>query len=410
MKIVHVTAGIQETCGVSQYVVNTARAQQASGYDVTIVTTMTCGYAVDDLKVVLATDPTEALDSIVGNGERVIVHLHSMWSSYLHKAARWCRKRNVPYVISPHGATTPWAMHYKWWKKKPAWWLYQRNDFKGAAAFHVTVPDEEDDIRRLGFSQSVVVAPLGADVNQDFQDFLTFRNSQIPFHDIVFVGRLHPVKNLVSLVRAWSILVQKKAGHHCPPIFSTCFFRLVVAGSNDVGHQEELVELAKSLGLKVIDFSHDLEFGKKTIDGGGEVPVETFQKRLADCDADVVFAGPVYSAAKDWMYRHAWVSVLPSHSENFGGVVVESLAQGTPVIASKGTPWQALEKNGCGWWVDATPDKLAEALWLALQMSMEDRSDRSAKAKDLVRREFSWESSARKVTSLYETILSSPNS
>lgn len=406
MKIIHVTAGIQETCGVSQYVVNTARAQQAAGYDVTIVATMTCGYAVDDLKVVLAADPTEALNSTIGNGERVIVHIHSMWSCYLHKTARWCRKRIVPYVISPHGATTPWAMHYKWWKKKPAWWLYQRKDFKGAAAFHVTVPDEENDVRRLGFSQPVVIAPLGATVSDVIKQVV----EQSRYRDVVFLSRIHPKKNVPSLLRAWSILVQKKVGNHCPPIFSTYFLRLVIAGSNDVGHQEELVELAKSLGLKVVDFSHDLEFGKKTIFGGGEVPVETFQKRLADCDADVVFTGPVYSVAKDWMYRHAWVSVLPSHSENFGGVVVESLAQGTPVIASKGAPWQVLEENGCGWWIDATPEKLAETLMIALQMSMDERSDRSVKAKDLVRREFSWESSARKVTSLYETILSSPNS
>ena len=48
-----------------------------------------------------------------------------------------------------------------------------------------------------------------------------------------------------------------------------------------------------------------------------------------------------------------------SKSENFGNVVVESLSQGTPVIASHGTPWQILSDKGAGWWINASPDDVA---------------------------------------------------
>lgn len=135
MKIVHVVAGIQETCGVSQFVVNVAHEQQALGHEVTIVTTMTCGYPTGGLKVVLTERPCLALARFFGGGEnsrrtttseRMVVHLHSMWTMYAHQVAVWCRRNGIPYVFSPHGSMTPWAMRYKWWKKIPAWWLYLR--------------------------------------------------------------------------------------------------------------------------------------------------------------------------------------------------------------------------------------------------------------------------------------------
>lgn len=406
MRIIHITAGIQETCGVSQYVVNTARAQQAAGHDVTIITTMTCGYPVADLKVVLAKEPEGALEAVrkddaeggvATQGVRggIVVHAHSMWNRYVHRALVWCRVHGVPYVCSPHGATTPWAMHFKWWKKFPAWWLYQRHDFKCAAAFHVTVTDEEKDIRRLGFTQPAVIAPLGADVSERSEgEIKGLVKGQAAIRDVVFISRIHPKKNAASLIRAWALTGAREAA-------GARTRRLVIAGTDDVGHQAELVELAKAQGLRVVDFSKELEFGKKQIDGGGEVPVETFQERLSGCDADVVFTGPVYSAAKDWMFAHAWVSVLPSFSENFGGVVLESLAQGTPVIASKGTPWGELEVWQCGRWIEPTPEKLAACLRDVLALSEEAREKMARTARELVTQKYSWKASAAKVVEMY---------
>ena len=48
-----------------------------------------------------------------------------------------------------------------------------------------------------------------------------------------------------------------------------------------------------------------------------------------------------------------------SKSENFGNVIVEALSQGTPVIASKGTPWLKLNEKGAGWWIDAQAEQVA---------------------------------------------------
>jgi glycosyltransferase involved in cell wall biosynthesis len=65
---------------------------------------------------------------------------------------------------------------------------------------------------------------------------------------------------------------------------------------------------------------------------------------------------------KQRLIADAFWTIMPSHTENFGVVVLESMAQNTPVIASKGSPWEVLEKEGLGFWVDNSPEELARVL------------------------------------------------
>ena len=80
----------------------------------------------------------------------------------------------------------------------------------------------------------------------------------------------------------------------------------------------------------------------------------------------VEFVGNVYGKNKFQLYANAYFSCLLSHSENFGNVVIESLSQGTPVIASKGTPWQSLNEEKAGFWIDNSPECIAACVDQAL--------------------------------------------
>lgn len=46
--------------------------------------------------------------------------------------------------------------------------------------------------------------------------------------------------------------------------------------------------------------------------------------------------------------------LFPTLSENYGHVIAESLASGTPVITSDQTPWNSIVENGAGWSVSLT--------------------------------------------------------
>jgi glycosyltransferase involved in cell wall biosynthesis len=278
---------------------------------------------------------------------------------------------------------------YKWWKKLPAWLLYQRRDVKCSAGLHVTSGREAGDVRRICAEKSICCATLGVRESD-----LNMPEDPLPRKDFLFLGRIHPVKNLDGLLKAWERARPRG--------------RLIIAGPDDVGHKAELASLAESMGLRIVDIVEKTGCNKKQIHGGMEVSPEVLCRLLDSADADVVFAGPVYSAAKDCLLDSSRFLVLPSHSENFGLVVVEALARGVPVIASDGTPWECLggdeEIGRCGWHCRQSLDGLAEALQLAMKCDGTEYLSLCQNAVELARRRFTWRASAKKLVDFYRDI------
>jgi glycosyltransferase involved in cell wall biosynthesis len=113
----------------------------------------------------------------------------------------------------------------------------------------------------------------------------------------------------------------------------------------------------------------------------------------------VRFEGHVDGKEKEAHFAAADALVLPSHTENFGLVVVEALAHEVPVIASKGTPWGALESEGCGIWADNSPASLANAISSLHSM---DLAAMGAKGRRWVTCRFSWPAIAAEIAATYE--------
>lgn len=108
---------------------------------------------------------------------------------------------------------------------------------------------------------------------------------------------------------------------------------------------------------------------KLLIAGGVEKQFEEYYNQLiqilfenAALKEKVVFLGNVEGEQKFQLYADAHYSILVSHSENFGNVVIEALSQGTPVIASRGTPWKELDDNKAGLWIDNTESDIAKTI------------------------------------------------
>ena len=288
-----------------------------------------------------------------------VLHIHGLWLPIFHRAAKWARAKSIPVVWSTHGMTAPWSMRHKWWKKQAAWWLYQWQDLKRAAAIHCTTELEVGWNKALGFN-NCFVAPLGTRENQLHSS--THNANTI----LLFVGRIYPVKGLVNLIKACKIL-------HDSTCSAWLNWKLRIVGPDESGHQFELESLVRELGL-------------------GD---------------SVEFPGPKFGDDLSAEYDNCDCLVLPSFTENFGATVVDAMAHGKPCIASTFTPWRELQDHGCGWWVSNEPKKLAAAIGEMMSLGDAKRREMGAKGRRLVEEKYSWDAVAHTMINEYKKVMSS---
>lgn len=362
MRILHVITAIQKAAGTSVFCCELCNELARRGHDVTIAV------SVFSIKEWYETDSRVRLVSMndIANGnERFdIIHMHGLWQTELHHFVKWALRKKIPMAWSPHGSLTKWAFRYKWWKKLPAWYLYQKRDLKHAAFIHVTAESEVADVKRVGLNNGVIVVPLGVNLTDDSSVARLADRRISKMKRVSFIGRVAPIKGLANLLRAFAFEKgKKKTGERD--------WRIVITGPDQEGHTAELKSLARE--LKIEDY--------------------------------VEFAGPQFGDALQAAYDEADIFVLPSYSENFGSVVVEALAHGVPVITTKGTPWKELEEYGCGWWIDVGIEPLAKALAEAMSLTDDERREMGERGRELVKGKYTWDAVATKMLKGYDDVI-----
>lgn len=366
MKILHVITGMQKAAGTSVFCGEVCNGLVALGHDMTIAVTSPeesdCYPLESRVKLI-------SISSLFSNSTCPtcstwlydLVHIHALWSPILHKVAKWALQNKIPIVWSPHGMLTPWAMNNKKLKKLLGWWLYQRWDLARADLLHVTAASEVEDVRRVGLKNDVLVAPLGVNIDSKVERAERADGKKV----LLFVSRVQRKKGLENLVRAWAQL--------SPEIKSNWVVRIV--GPDQEGHTAELKALCAKLSV----------------------------------EKDVEFVGPKYGDNLAREYASADLFVLPTHSENFGSVVIESLAHGVPVICTKGAPWEELETHKCGWWIDIGVEPLLNALKEATLLSPDDLQSMGLRGRKLVEEKYTWAAVEKRMLEAYENICNGVN-
>lgn len=283
--------------------------------------------------------------------EGALLHVHGLWRMPNVYPGLTAKRTGTPLVVSPRGMLGPAALQFSKLQKQVFWQLFQKRALQRVTCFHATAQSEVEDIRTFGLTAPVAVIPNGIDVAD------TARTAARPDgpRQVLHLGRIHPKKGIDRLLRAWALLERLSDG-----------WELRIVGPSEGGHAEVLERLAGELGL-----------------------------------ANVRFEAPLHGAAKAAAYAGAELFVLPTLHENFGMVVAEALAQGTPVISTVGAPWQRLVTERCGWWVEHGPDPLAAALREAMALSDGARAHMGARGRDWMRRDYSWTSIADRMDRLY---------
>jgi glycosyltransferase involved in cell wall biosynthesis len=240
------------------------------------------------------------------------VVVNGLWQ--YHGLASWraCRGR-IPYLVYPHGMLDPWfkqAYPLKHLQKKLYWEAIEKRVLRDAKAVLFTSPREMElapkTFRRNEWNGfSVPQGTLGPYGNRETQveSFYAACPEVRGSSFFLFMGRIHRKKGCDLLIQALARLTGGDPATH-----------LVIAGPDEEGWKSELVKLASAAGV------------------GGRVH----------------FPGMLEGNAKWGAFYAAEAFVLPSHQENFGIAVVESLACGTPVLIS----------NQVNIWTDIVEDRV----------------------------------------------------
>jgi len=288
--------------------------------------------------------------------EAEIFHTHGLWMMPNVYPAQAARAYSRPFILSPHGMLGKAALQFSDLKKRVFWALLQAKAARQLACLHATAKQEYEDIRAFGLKQPVAIIPNGIDIQPVRIPSGNFGKSS-PF--VLSLGRIHPIKALDRLIQAWALV-----DADFPQ------WRLKIVGPSEIGHGDQLRQLARELNLASVDIS-----------------------------------GPVFGEEKTALLAGAELFALSTLHENFGMTVAESLAVGTPAISTKGAPWAGLQTHECGWWVDHGVEPLAAALRTAMSMSPEKRRAMGARGRAWMEREFGWESSARDMLEVYHWLV-----
>ncbi|MHC4640657.1 MAG: glycosyltransferase [Planctomycetota bacterium] len=295
-----------------------------------------------------------------------LIEVHGIWEHTVFMAAQIARRAGIPYVIRPTGVFThPWR--YRTLKKQLYLTLIGNRVLKGAACLHVASQKEAEGCLEAGFNIPITIIPNGINPKTfeklpnpgDAEDRWPILNGR---RVILFLSRISREKGLDQCIPAMRDLLDING-------FNDVIF--VIAGPDHKGYLATLKELLARYELEKYVF----------------------------------FLGMVQGYEKLALYRRADIFVLPSYSENYGIVVAEALASGTPVVTTTGTPWKELVDIDAGRWVAPERGQLAKALCELLEMPRQTREIMGQRGREMVLERHTWQKAARKLYTVYRCIL-----
>ena len=299
------------------------------------------------------------------------VILHGLWNYSSIGAWRGLRNQSIPYFIFVHGMMDPWFRKrypFKHVVKQLYWWFAEGRVLRDATDVLFTCEEERlqacNEFSGYSYRERVVrfgTAEPGGDAERDKRAFTSAQPAlrERPF--LLFLGRIHPKKGCDLLIRAFA-----ESLNRIPPDLE-----LVIAGPDRFGWTSKLKGLANKLGV-----------GRR-----------------------IHWPGMLKGEVKWGALRSAEAMILPSHQENYGIVVAESMACSTPVLISdKVNIWREIVSSQSGL---VEPDTLAGTKSLICRfaaLSGAERMMMKSAARQGYLSSFAMESTKLDVLQLVETV------
>jgi glycosyltransferase involved in cell wall biosynthesis len=258
-----------------------------------------------------------------------IVYLNSMYSRFFSFYPLLLKRMgsiSAKFILSPRGMLRGSALQFKSSKKRFFLKFFRMAGLQKDLTFHCTDATEVNDVKtNFGDVPTILLSNL-----PNFQRPLMLpsgkKRDQLR---ILFVGRIHPIKNVDFLLRA----IQPLTG---------AIELMIIASVEDKQYW-------KNCEMLINEFPSNIKVNFK-----GEVPNEAIKEILVTED---IFA-------------------LPTQGENFGHAIFEALSAGRPVVISDQTPWRGLSQWKAGWDIALSdPGKFTEVLRRFACMDQEELNE-----------------------------------
>ena len=386
MKILHVIAGLNENGGgTSEVVPRMCEELVRNGHEVTLLTVEYGNLSVAAERAAMhgvelvvcreskglpralshSFEMARRMKHFVSNAD--ILHLHCLWQWPCWRAANEAIRMGKPYVMQTHGFLEAERLKKSRLKKAIVGHLIERPRLDRAKEIIATAESEKNGLLRYGITSPIKIVPIGIDtteideVERD-EEFMYRLGVPRGKKVLLYLSRLAPIKGLDLLADAWIKLADLHKDWH-----------LLIVGDDLQGYSEIIKR----------------EYANKIMDGS------------------VTFPGPVFGSKKISLLKSADAFVLPTRNENFSIAVQEALAAGLPTVCTKGAPWQMIENEHAGKWVDVTVQAICDGLRSVLTADREVQRAMGLAGKRIVARYFGWASIEKKLEGVYVDALRS---
>jgi len=232
---------------------------------------------------------------------------------------------NGTVVLSPRGMLKPSALNFKPVRKKLFLWLIKKFGVTRSVRFHATDGTEVFDVKKIFADNEVYQA---SNFSSDVQPQQEITNKQKGEIAILFLGRIHPIKNLDYLLNA-------------------------------------LMPLQGAVTLSIVGVLEQKEYWNYC--------TEIIKRLPPSCKVEYLGEIPHHLLAGVLAKHH--IFALPTKGENFGHAIFDALIAGKPVLISDQTPWRGLQQRNAGWDLPlANPELFSEALQQAIDWNFEEYS------------------------------------
>lgn len=289
-----------------------------------------------------------------------IIHIHEHRHSLAIATHRYAKKNKIPYVLQAHGSVLPFFQKESLKEVFDKIWGF--NILYDASKVFALTETEKQQYLKMGVDEKKIeIVPLGIDSAEygKLPEKGLFKSKYSIKEDeklIVFIGRIHKIKGLDLLIKAFNRINYKKV-------------KLAIIGG-DYGYLDELNKLIEKYNLadKVIL--------------PGVLTGENKHQALVDSD----------------------IFVMPSRYESFTTSGLEAMACGKPLVLTKNNHIHNWVENNVGLCCEFDENELSECLDELLS-NPALCSKFGEKGEKLISEKYNWDKIGCKIEGIYENLI-----